>query len=502
MSVPVPPAVRITSLVCPTAARPESLARCLDSYVDNAARFGRRDLRVVVVDGAVASAPRAATQAVLARLQARTGSEVAYAGVEEKLRFAKRLVDTKAVPADVVKFGLFGLPGAGVVTIGANRNAALLATAGEGVLSVDDDTLCNVGTPPAVEPGIDVTRAEPYSSSHPWELWTAGTTSEADGAAVGEVDLLGGHERVLGRPVADCLAQGGQAGGGGEVDPAARVLVTSNSLVGDCGWGSPTHYLFVTGRSLERLTGSDETYRVARRSRWVLRGVRRLTLCQGAENLMTTFYGLDNRTAVAPFLPVARGSDYVFGTTLSECRPAVHVGHLPWTLEHRPQEARAFWEGEVLRSVSGFSLDVMISILLRASCRALPASSSGVERLYAVGQVLEHESAAPRFGEWAAAALAAGWVELSARLQRRLATAERTGSLWASDLACYLERGSAALASVSAPVDLLHGRREEEAAALFREIVSNFGRLLQWWPEMVDVSLRLSSDGATLVRRL
>ena len=55
--------------------------------------------------------------------------------------------------ADVIEFALFDPEGCGM-TAGANRNALLLHSVGDMVLSVDDDTVCSVAESPRLRDGL------------------------------------------------------------------------------------------------------------------------------------------------------------------------------------------------------------------------------------------------------------------------------------------------------------------------------------------------------------
>ena len=61
---------------------------------------------------------------------------ISYAGVEEKSAFASRLAEAGGIPEEVVRSGCLPSPGS-VATIGANRNALLLHTAGERIFSAE-----------------------------------------------------------------------------------------------------------------------------------------------------------------------------------------------------------------------------------------------------------------------------------------------------------------------------------------------------------------------------
>ena len=103
---------------------------------------------------------------MLRALGATHGATVRYAGLEEKLAWADKLVARGDLPPDVVRFALFGVEPCRY-TSGANRNALLLDTVGELTLSVDDDTVCRI----AVRPGGGRDGLAVTSDRDPAEYW-------------------------------------------------------------------------------------------------------------------------------------------------------------------------------------------------------------------------------------------------------------------------------------------------------------------------------------------
>ena len=102
----------------------------------------RLSTAVVVLDDSSTRQAREKCRVVVWDLSSQYHRTILYAGFEEKIVYAKRLMDMARVPADSVKFAMFGA-GIGGTSVGANRNAMLLHTAGELGVCVDDDILCS-----------------------------------------------------------------------------------------------------------------------------------------------------------------------------------------------------------------------------------------------------------------------------------------------------------------------------------------------------------------------
>lgn len=488
------PAVRIASVTCVTRDRVDGLRRGLSSYIENGRRFGRTN-DFVVADDSPAPATRGAYRQALSALKAEHGVEIFYGGLEEKIRFAKKLIDAQAAPPEVVRFALFDGERCGLVTIGANLNATLLHTAGDAILSIDDDTVCRVAPAPALDGRVGFAPARRLSPTHPCEVYTFPDRETALRAATyAEADVLALHEQFLGRDVRQLSA---------EAPGAGRVAVTLNGLLGDCGWGSPLYYLLLSGDSFERLVRSEAEYRQTCTSREMWRTVQRATITAATNNMMATFFGLDNRELLPPFIPVTRGADYIFGRTVSRCCEGLHFAHLPWSLLHLPLEARTFSRGEIVRSAAGVDVDALVAALIE-SCPPAVEEQDDRARLKRLGGQLAELGASPEgeFDEVARAAVRREMDALVVHLEEQLAARGRLPDYWAGDAqrCVAVLREARARQDVHVPLDLLYGRAPEEARRLTRRLVEMFGRLLYWWPELFETARRLRAQGQRLAQ--
>jgi hypothetical protein len=482
-------ALAISSAGIITCDRLPALERGLSSYLENARRHGRR-CDFVVVDDSPGAETRQACRRLLRRLGDRWEAPILYAGLEEKARFARELGALTGVPSEVIRFALFDVEGFGLATVGANMNALLLHTAGQALFAADDDTVCVVGLPPDSTAGTALAADEPWSSCHPYDVRTFGEGEDVlQAAAVVDVDTIGLHEGVLGR----CHA----ALPGRE----RRVRVSLNGLMGDCGWGSPSSYFFLTGEGRRRWLASEETYRAVCRRREMLRTVPRLTLATSSRNMMTPFFGLDNRELAPPFLPVARGSDHVFGLSLSLCFPDALFAHLPFALLHRPLDPRCFWAGEITRSAAGIDVARLAAALL-SSCQVSPPGEDPAVNLRALGQRLEEAASLPLpgFRQLLRQQAAVEQEERLAWLERQLDERAGRPAWWAADVRRFAScaRESAALSESAIPVDLLYAHPALRALQLTQRLFVLFGRLLRAWPALVEGARALRGRGRSL----
>lgn len=190
-------ATPISRLAIPTRDRPCSLSRALRSFLTNAERHGYRVSVLVSSDSRSPGEDRAA-RAVVDDCQKGSKMPVVYAGIDHKADYAAHLAAKTHVPLDVIQFALSGHGYAGP-TMGANRNAVLLRTAGSLLLSADDDTLCDSRR---IGQTTD-NRLRFMGHGDPADLWffddrrsALASTEPAD------VSVLGAHAAILGKDAA------------------------------------------------------------------------------------------------------------------------------------------------------------------------------------------------------------------------------------------------------------------------------------------------------------
>jgi hypothetical protein len=218
---------------------------------------------------------------------------------------------------------------------------------------------------------------------------------------------------------------------------------------------------------------------------------------------MTVFMGIDNRDILPPFLPVKRGEDIVFGLTLRRCLENGHFGHLPWALVHSPTEKRAFWPGEIFRSAAGFDTAKMIIACVRSFDHESPRGG-GKEMLRALGKHLVKLGAMPLrdFEEVLRQQVCDSATSFMLMVESRLRGEGGSPQFWANDLHKYMEllRKGITRKDYWAPLDLLDRRNVDEARHLAHRLVHKFGKLLYWWPDMVEAASEMRANGERLAR--
>lgn len=493
----------ITSVGIMTCNRVDYLKRALSSYVANAKQFERKQA-FIVVDGSEHVHSRKKYRQVLKSLQKSCEGTIYYCGLEEKKQFAKTLIE-QGLPPDVVNFSLFDVEQCGNST-GMNRNALLLSTAGDLFFSADDDTVCRIAPAPHFKEGLVF-----KSGTDPNEWWFYPNRQTGLRAVnFAKRDILSLHETLLGKDVGQCISDFGKD----EIDfnqldvtfferlasRGGRVLITFNGLIGDSGSRLPTYQFLLNDQSHRRLVHSHAAYCSACTCGEVLRSVNRATVSDAAF-CMTGFVGLDNRTLLPPFMPVNRGQDGTFGLTLWTCFTNSCFGHLPWAVLHAPLQSRTFSRDDIWQKALLMRINDLIRMIIRAY-KTGPGQFNDAENLRNLGDHLIDLGNMPLddFEEfihllrcqWASNRIVA--------LDHRLNIYRGKPGYWARDVAKYIDVLKGVISARPVPDDLMDGRSIEDARLMSQRLVSRFGQLLTWWPDMIDVAKYLKEKGQGLAK--
>jgi hypothetical protein len=481
----------LSTIVIPTRDRVPLLRRAISGYAENCARHGRR-ADFVVADDSAGLGTRRDCLAMLGQLSRHLDIDIFYAGTKEKSAFISRLASAGGIPGEVVRFAC--LPGRGSgVTVGANRNALLLDTAGERILSVDDDTVCKVAVPPGRAEGIDL-----HSGGNPLELWFFQDREEALTAVrYAEEDVLGRHGHYLGAAPAPALAAAGPESFR-HCDPAllrrvraadSRIRVTANGVTGDCGWDNPDFHLFQDGATFARLVSSPDGFRVARVTREMVQAVTRTTITAGGDPKFAMCMGLDNTDLLPPFLPAGRAEEVAFGAILTACFSHVYAAHLPMLVQHDPA-ARKRFPAEGMFTISPGSWLQSCIAQFDAGLAASPAT-----RLPRLGHFLTDLGQLPdrAFDEFARLIAWTSMGGLIGSLEDRLAGPEPVPAYWAREARQFIAR---ARRNALAPAEEWYasvGGREA-----LKQLLQQFGQVLIWWPAIAGAARELRAAGDRL----
>ncbi len=488
--------VEISSFVIPTANRPQMLRRSLLSYGRNSLDYSHT-VRFVVLDSSSEPASARENKQMLQQLQTEIDLSIQYAGPDDKRRFADLIATEGSLPRDVLDYALFDGYGVGY-NHGANCNSILLQTIGELAFSADDDTLCQLTPSPEFQDTLQV-----RTGCDPLDYWYFASHEEAMAHNKNHRgDLLGAHNQYLGKDLRqfDLDAEGKKTLAKAH---RTRVLMTVNGILGDNGLASPFLTLLTGGASHHRLTGAVDKYRQYRMSRDYLRVTNRPTIAD-ATHVMSTFFGLDHRDLVPPFMPLNRGADVFFARSLWKLSQGMFV-HLPWALVHDPGESRRCWPNEILRSASGTdTLDLFSACLEMFDDETGSGSTS--DRVQALGDFFMDLGAldSQAFAARIRAQVIESKERLLAHIDRLLTQYPDAPAGWKDDLKRYCEILSASVkrSDYWVPLDLYHMGKIDEVRAFSQTLISKYGQLLHWWPAIVHTAAELKAGGHTLASQL
>lgn len=496
---------KIASLGVVTCNRIDSLERCLTSYMQNCRTFGRTN-DFVVMDDSQSAETRGAARHMLRELKKNFNVDISYAGLEEKMSFAQELIAAGDLPPEAVNFALFDETGIGF-SGGKNRNALFLQTAGDMIFSTDDDAVCRLAAAPEYR-DEDAFGDEEQGGMKWWFFPDRETALESTEFV--EEDVLGIHEVLLGKDLSTCITTFGEIEllDFQQLDPQSfsflrsgggRVLVTFTGLIGDSGAPRPAILRSLDPDSSQRLEELQSDHLAALRSREILRLVVRPRVGRKTY-INSTALAYDNREVLPPFVPVLRGEDSIFGSTLNACFDDALYGDLPRAILHAPMETRSYSSNALQESALGvWPSGIMLACI--SSKSFWPGMRDGPERLCLLGQHLIEIGCMPLpdFEEFVRIRVLQ---MISDHIQTVEAQLEYYGASgdWADEVHDYVENLRAALLRPEyvVPVDLRQGRSLDEARRLSQHLVLRFGQLLDVWPEMVETAKSLRARGHRL----
>jgi hypothetical protein len=488
----------ITSIGFITCNRVEALQRGMISYIEHCQYFGRTH-DFVVVDDSKTPTTRDTYREMLRALKTRYGVKIAYAGLEEKMAFAKKLSEAGNIPEDVVHWTCVGDAQYGVTTEGANRNALLLHTVGECIFSADDDIICQVAASPGLRKGLALS-----SMGTPTEFWFYPDRDSAlKSVQFVEQDILALHEQWLGQDpkVSATSYSRDDLLSVEQTTPAflhrlatrpSTIAITAHGIIGDGSWEKTEVLFFKSGDTFKRLTSSEQAYHSALTSREMAQVVNQVTIAEAASPLITMCVGgLDNRELLPPFPPVGRAEDIAFGLMLTKCFPDTYTVYLPWVLIHAPLEARSYL-------ASTFDIpfyDYMPGCISLFDPRL---ASTPTDRLYKLGQFLDEigHLSTDSFAKFTRQQLWQGRGIMASALENQLCSSQDPPpSFWRRDVEAYLEQMRQ---SSLQPIEQLL----RDGSDITQRSLVQFAQILKWWPTMVETAKRLRAEGHRLAQPL
>jgi hypothetical protein len=485
----------ITSLAFLTADRVSLLHRSLTSYSENCRSYGR-EVEIIVMDDSRSEAARGEYLSCLRNMN--DDRLIQYGGSNEKISYIRHLMH-KGIDPDIARFAILGKFRIETCTIGANRNCVLLDTVGELVLTADDDTICRLVPHPERDDRVHFGAHE-----NPRDAWFYNTRAEVSASVKWQsCDLLGEHERTLGKQLAKIAIQTPA----NQVDTAkacrhllnglqhadAKVVFSMTGMAGDSGAGYAQNLLMSSKQVLEKLSENEAVARRAFASREVLWVARSPTITHNPQ-CQAAGLGLANNELLAPFFPVGRNEDGVFGT-LNLLIPTFFQSHVPVALFHDAQPGRTY------APLPPFPIASLILSLISFTAPAQSRTMQATLRSIGRGLLDIADFPGQEFWDLLFTAVSRRSAEVTRLLHLRSRKMADCSTYLQEQIEQYREHIFACLTSFDACVPYeFSGLPKELARQQTRELVQNAGRLFYAWPDLVEAAHDLKREGIRLTR--
>jgi len=358
-----------------TWERPEALERLLISVVENCATEKFHCL--YVIDDSRKAENISQNQSLVEEFSSKFETPLRYFGRSAQRKLITDLVKRLPEHENAIRFLIDQSRWEDHWTSGLPRNLALILSCGHRLVVMDDDTVCEVYTPPNPRPGITISdsprEADFFANEEEWAFLRQPINP----------DPVDRHMQCLGLPLSQALKLLGQnhlkpaglenatALQISELQSTSPILMTECGSLGCPGTGDNTWLPYMAPGSLKRMLTSKEKTTQSLTTRKVWSGRNQPHFAPRPN--MSQITGLDNRETLPPYLPIMRGEDRLFGNMLDFVFPAAITLDYPWAIPHLPLPDRE-WRPKDLdfKSPASFPLFFFEKVIeLKSSCHSV-----------------------------------------------------------------------------------------------------------------------------------
>ena len=497
----------IDAVGIPTHNRPMQMLRCISSFLANAQEFSRSPEYIVSDTSAGIAAQE--RQSKLSALAASWKVKIRYIDNDSREQWI-RLLEKEGIRPEDLHFALEGdCTGFFDTCVGANRNAILLDTIGNNVLSVDDDTIC---TPFVLQTPDQSVAIRVLGNVDPTEMWFYPSRDDVL-RQLGDhnLDVFDKHAQLLGSTVKQILADAAHEGARIDIGNACqhflttwqsgRIFITYNGIAGDSGMCLPP--LSCLQKETQKRLNSHRSYKCARTSREVIRVAPHLSIAHEAAFSMTTFAGFHNKELLPPFNPVGRNEDSLFALLVRICYDDAYSAHLPFALFHAPPEMRRYPKDSI-----GIIACPRHADIVRVCLSMFDSGDIDIGAASRLGRVGEHlievgSLPTPEFMTLIRKRWLALLSHMAASIRHRLEHSKSMVAMAINDLEgvysriITLGKGSESVV----PYDIsCNGYEPSDVMGIAQMFVRKYGQLLKLWPDIVRATSHLNHGGFRLSR--
>lgn len=359
---------RIAAVAIVTGGEWQLLRRCLESLFTQM-RFWSSRPTVLIIDGSPYAADVEQNRERTSRLARAENRMLIHIGPSELAQIVERLATRSSLPVSVLMRYL------SPASAGARKNIALLLTAGQDLILMDDRVMWSPWTLEEPSKGVVCgghvemregrwfeNRNEAFAAVRPCTLDPFSTYDLMLGRAVGE--LLTCLRPVDFKHACPHLLAGAVAGG----DYVVRL--TGIGMAGESDVRCPLRAaLFASGATRHYLSSDESAFRIALRSRY---------MCRVASSLILTHdpagpgdcVAICNRELTPPFMLCERDDKVLWAAIMSFLDPHAVFGHVPYGVLRDSDGASISAERVNVTSAEGSSLSDLFAWILPTVSRA------------------------------------------------------------------------------------------------------------------------------------
>ncbi|MEE4296520.1 MAG: hypothetical protein V2J20_07895 [Wenzhouxiangella sp.] len=482
----------LRTLCIRTCNRPDDLARLFDSLKTHVRETSLE--RVLILDDA--SEPEAVDKTAQAIAAAEVGRWIRLIHIDRARRseMLRHIASESGVELGQLHWLIEGDPEDSEASYGANLNLALLLTAGERFLMIDDDA----GLQPfALEPprnAISLRVENDFKVRFPTDQ-----IPEVRQYKPLDINPINEHARVLGEPLGTLARSQGLQDGHllQELSPQMihdfsarpRIRLSTNGTLGDSGTGSMLWQYTLPAEQLAGWQEDEGRYRREAFGRRVARSTLETQIGSSVSLMTTTLTGVDNRELLLPVPAKGRGEDLIFGIGIRFLYPGTPCCALPWMLPHRQESSRRWSDEDLERQMGAGLTDFIASKMEDLAETTLPERPSARSRVLASYFIHLAAMDEPQLVNQVRRHLLQRRANLADRVKTTLNSLNAPAPWLEKDLLGIIERHSQIQPEDTAKLELL--------VAPFQSFCKHFGQALpSWikawqWAETVDLVERL-----------